>query len=220
MQLAPYYSSSTRSRNQHLQLIQETAPLAAPAVAADQLARPNIGQHQQHDLKWLAAGVPLAVSGSGASSGSGGGMLLSTVSRRISPILSVVEDGSSATSNDSLAGPAAWHLADRHLLMEDTPVSKQDAQQHDDICATCMHVAALEAPNTCQRADQSQGVVLLPFAYKRLPWLPCCVCAPMLLLLSSTLTYCHSYRCRAGSTLTLLGKSGWSESLGKEALGR
>ncbi|WIA28812.1 hypothetical protein OEZ86_011341 [Tetradesmus obliquus] len=46
--------------------------------------------------------------------------MMSAISRRISPILSVFEDGSSATSNDSFAGPAAWHTADRQML-EETP---------------------------------------------------------------------------------------------------
>jgi hypothetical protein len=50
--------------------------------------------------------------------------MMSAISRRISPILSVFEDGSSATSNDSFAGPAAWHTADRQML-EDTPVRRR-----------------------------------------------------------------------------------------------
>lgn len=52
-------------------------------------------------------------------SGHPGSSQVATVSRRISPILSVHEDASSATSTDSMT-PAAWHLTDRQLL-EDTP---------------------------------------------------------------------------------------------------
>jgi len=66
---------------------------------------------------WARNLAALHSTGPGASAVTGG------VSRRISPVISVLEDGSSATSTDSLT-PAAWHAADRKLL-EDTPVRQQ-----------------------------------------------------------------------------------------------
>ena len=43
------------------------------------------------------------------------------VSRRISPVMPALEDGSSATSNDSGAH-GTWSLAERQLLFEEQPV--------------------------------------------------------------------------------------------------
>jgi len=91
-----------------LQLIQEAAPLDALS--------------QQH-LQALAyppgpADGGLAAGAAAAFTGDGG----VAISRRISPIVSVHEDTSSAASTDSLT-PAAWHLTDRQML-EDTPVGQ------------------------------------------------------------------------------------------------
>lgn len=95
-----------------LQLIQEAAPLSATAAAYP----PHTLSQQQLQMLTSAG---LVVSSSAAAAGAAGGV--GTVSRRISPVLSVSEDASSAASNDS-ATPASWHLTDRQLL-EDTPVS-------------------------------------------------------------------------------------------------
>jgi hypothetical protein len=95
-----------------LQLIQEAAPLSAAHASS---LSTQASSQQQH-LQRLAAGAPMQLS---LLAGHPGGNHVTTVSRRISPILSVHEDASSATSTDSLT-PAAWHLTDRQLL-EDTP---------------------------------------------------------------------------------------------------
>lgn len=132
--------SSTASHKDHqrlalthyrpqLQLVQEAAPLSGAAF-------PPTLSSQQLQLLGGIMGAPsaphrglLPVSahagllqhrGSAAAEGQGSAAA-AAVSRRISPILSVHEDTSSATSTDSL-NPAAWHLTDRQML-EDTPVS-------------------------------------------------------------------------------------------------
>jgi hypothetical protein len=132
MQLVSYHQQQhhhlhqSRQQQQHyqlqqLQLIQETAPLPA-----SQLAAAPAGQllSSLHLSRMHATGPSAHLQGPGGmpSAVSGQDLMMSAISRRISPILSVFEDGSSATSNDSFAGPAAWHMADRQML-EDTPVS-------------------------------------------------------------------------------------------------
>jgi hypothetical protein len=105
-----------------LQLIQEAASLAGSGSAT------ALGQKQLQLLASTGAGTYLEGMLSGVA-GEGGSL---AVSRRISPILSVHEDASSATSTDSMT-PAAWHLTDRQLL-EDTPVSWQSMREHAMRC--------------------------------------------------------------------------------------
>jgi hypothetical protein len=90
-----------------LQLIQEAAPLSGAAFPAHGLS--------QQQLQLIANAGHLGFVSGRSADGS------AAVSRRISPILSVLDDASSATSTDSMT-PAAWHLTDRQML-EDTPVS-------------------------------------------------------------------------------------------------
>lgn len=99
LQLVPY--------RQQLQLIQESAPLTAanlPLVPGG-LMRSDSGPHAAEAAGAAATlqHLPAAVS--------------AAVSRRVSPVVSVFEDTSSATSNESLT-PAAWRLTDKQLLEE------------------------------------------------------------------------------------------------------
>lgn len=98
-----------------LQLIQEAAPLAVAGSPTDPLSQKHfqaLAYPQGPADAGLAAGAAAEVT-------AGGGV---AISRRISPIVSVHDDTSSAASTDSLT-PAAWHLTDRQML-EDTPVGQ------------------------------------------------------------------------------------------------
>lgn len=117
-----------------LQLIQEAAPLSGAAFPVHAL--------RQQQLQLLAGAG--AATHMGFVSGRGGDG--AAVSRRISPILSVLEDNSSATSTDSMT-PAAWHLTDRQLL-EDTPVSG-----HHQFACTGQLQRACPLHNEGARAD-------------------------------------------------------------------
>jgi hypothetical protein len=154
MQLVSYHQQQhhhlhqTRQQQQHyqlqqLQLIQETAPLPASQLAAAPASQLLSSLHLS---RMHATGPAAQLQGLGGmpSFVSGQDLMMSAISRRISPILSVFEDGSSATSNDSFAGPAAWHTADRQML-EDTPVSRPFLQRllpncNGTCCFRCQHV--------------------------------------------------------------------------------
>jgi hypothetical protein len=128
----PRHQQQQHYKLQHLQLIQETASLPSSQLAvapAGQLLSnlhlprmPTTGPAAQLQPPNQAAAAAGGSPGSMPSVVTGPDLMMSAISRRISPILSVFEDGSSATSNDSFAGPAVWHTADRQML-EETPVS-------------------------------------------------------------------------------------------------
>lgn len=119
-----------------LQLIQETAPLA-PAQLQVPLSIPaSLRRHASGPISSFAAGTASAAGASVSDAGQQAqhpaansaavmrhdlAPLAGLVSRRISPIVSIFEDASSATSNESIAA-APWHHADRQLL-EEQPVS-------------------------------------------------------------------------------------------------
>lgn len=123
---------------QQLQLIQEAAPLAPSQPPMSTAANPpsHLRRHasepaasflvggaaasraQSAGPSVLHGGPPAQLQAGTAGGGTADGAV---ISRRISPIVSVFEDTSSATSGDSFT-PAAWHHADRQLL-EEQPVS-------------------------------------------------------------------------------------------------
>lgn len=130
-----------------LQLIQESAPLSSSALL------PGLALSQQQLQLMAATGGLCPQSGrlyAEGGVGVGGVVGVGAVSRRISPIESVHEDNSSATSTDSLT-PAAWQLSDRQLL-EDTPVSYPP--KHGQACwaNTCTSSVRVCVPQSvCKR---------------------------------------------------------------------